>query len=958
MAKKDRFLKSKSIYSIKKRHALTNDAVIYENDHITIIPNDGIYDEGETLFSESNFKYKVRTEKNEKRKHSRRGFITTEGQSDYWTLKDISATTKSEESQIITKPNYGSLRDFAYYGSAVELIRATVNDIIQRFPGGITKYEDASLAPKVKIGDKEYTLLSNEFEIDCWTGGGAIASGDVKNPMRVLAASYMNYEDDGTPLTEPPTFSPSTSICPNSIIGNVSINGKPFPVYMDAEGKKYLLEGDKTIKLKPKQEIIDAFWNSLDDFERVLLNRDTTPVYKATFETPYSDETGYYYSNKSYIWPTVNNDGFTPDISTGKFQNYLSSLISLASFHDEYDTDNIWRMMTHESIKNLNWTFVSHNGDESEDLSDIDTTGIGAMIRIYGRQFDDIKRYADNIKSMNSISYDQKNNMPDYFLSDTIENDGWEAQHCAPFENVKLSAITATHSYSGINIQFVTYTSGKTASYVNSEFQRRLALNSDYIQSLKGTRRGIEAILGMFGYENQDWPDNPSGVGTYKISEYVAVLSSGLPYTEAYTIRTMGGDYVNVDEETNFMRGYPVAVIKPAKTSSGTTTQNEGENNSTEESEESTYYLVPWFSKTQPYDYPFYFQTKGGWGKRAKKTINLSGLGLTDKTELISGDTFVIYGETQPYMKYAGTIDDMLLLDFNSLREGTCCYVTDITNIAEVYKTENKDEKISDPSNYFILKNKVLAGYCGFVDNDLYKCYGWQNVPSTDIKNLVNDGRIVAYLESLEAEFKGNNPHIGFGEYDDGQEYLHHFENLFEGSFKDGKFDYLENSGDEIGGLGMSGSKLYETVSGYGFDFADKECIDNIKCHFYIDTLEASSQTKTVVEEQDSKVLGEGESDSGSVEEYKKIPLSALSDVSQIDWGYPVSLSEFNPEGTEAVDNLLDESQANGVVNIKKLKITFTTGGNTDYEKYLQNVVFKYLEPMIPSTAILEYDFS
>lgn len=944
MAKKDRFLKSKSIYSIKKRHALTNDAVIYENDHITIIPNDGIYDEGETLFSESNFKYKVRTEKNEKRRHSRRGFITTEGQSDYWTLKDISATTKSEESQIITKPNYGSLRDFAYYGSAVELIRATVNDIIQRFPGRITNYTDDKLAPKVNINGTDRVLLSNEFEIDCWTGGGTIASGDVKNPMRVLAASYMNYMDGDTELTEPPKFSPSTSICPNSIIGNVSINNKTFDLYMDAEGKKYLLDGPD-IDLKPKQEIIDAFWNSLDDFERVLLNRDSTPVYKAVFETPYSDETGYYYSNKSYIWPTVNNDGFTPDISTGKFQSYLSSLISLASFHDEYDTDNIWRMMTHESIKNLNWTFVSHNGDESEDLSDIDTTGIGAMIRIYGRQFDDIKRYADNIKSMNSISYDQKNNMPDYFLSDTIENDGWEAQHCAPFENVKLDTIS--------NESATTYTSGKTASYVNSEFQRRLALNSDYIQSLKGTRRGIEAILGMFGYENQEWSGSPTGVGTYKISEYVAVLSSGLSYTEAYTIRTMGGDYVNVDEETNFMKGYPVAVIKPVEISSDTATQDE--DNDAEKSDESKYYLVPWFSKTQPYDYPFYFQTKGGWGKRAKKTINLSGLGLTDKTELTSEDTFVIYGETQPYMKYAGTIDDMLLLDFNSLREGTCCYVADISNIAEVYKTENSGETISDASNYFILKNKVLAGYCGFVDNDLYKCYGWQNVPLTDIQNLANDGRIVAYLESLEAEFKGNNPHIGFGEYDDGQEYLYHFEHLFEGSFKDGKFDYLEKSDDDIGGLGMTGSELYEKLSegDYGFKFANKECIDNIKCHFYIDTFEAKSQSNT-----SGQVLEAGENVSESNEEYEKIPLSALSGETITDWGYPDSFSSFNPESATAIDGILDESQANGVVNIKKLKITFTTDGNTEYEKYLQNVVFKYLEPMIPSTAILEYDFS
>ena len=45
MAKKDNLIKSKSIYTIKKNHFLTNDATIYENDHITIISNDGIYGE-------------------------------------------------------------------------------------------------------------------------------------------------------------------------------------------------------------------------------------------------------------------------------------------------------------------------------------------------------------------------------------------------------------------------------------------------------------------------------------------------------------------------------------------------------------------------------------------------------------------------------------------------------------------------------------------------------------------------------------------------------------------------------------------------------------------------------------------------------------------------------------------------------------------------------------------------
>lgn len=914
MAKKDRLIKSKSIYTIKKQHALTNDATIYENDHITIIPNDGIYDDEMALFSESNFKYRIRTEKNEKKRHVRGEYLKPDGkEDDFWTLGDLSGTTESEESKIVLKPNYTSLKDFAYYGSAVELIKATVNDIIQRFPGGITNYPDKNIAPKVKIGDDEYTLLSNEFEIDCWTGGETIASANVKNPMRVLAASYMNYVDgDGNVLTAPPVFE-AVSDCLNSIIGYTTFAGKKFPVYMDAEGKKYLLENleedskdeqgsqnevepKSKINIRPKQEIIDAFWDSLDDFERVLLSRDTTPIYKATFETPYSDETGYYYKNKSYIWPTI--DGFTPDISTGNFQGYLASLVNLATFHDEYDSDNIWRMMTHESIKNLNWTFTSEKDGMDADMSDIDSEGIGAMIRIYGRQFDDIKRYADNIKMSNSISYDEKNNMPDYFLSDTVENDGWEAQNTTPFVG------ELTDSLSG-------YTSGKTSAFVNSSFLRRLALSSDYIQSMKGTRRGIETLLGLFGYVATSAETKTRG--EFCIKEYVAIVSSVLPYTEAYTIRTMGGDYVNVDEETNFMRGYPVAVVEP------------------DPGNIASYYLVPWYDKKQAYDYPFYFQGNGGWGKRAEKILS-NGKRLTNK--LVD-----IYGETQPYMKYATTIEDMLSFDYTTLIEDTVCYVTDISTMDKDYIPSQSDKEKADFSHYFILKNKILAGYCGFVNNDLYNCYGWRNVFQSEIENLNGDGPKVAYLESLIADYKGNNPHVGYGQYDDGEEYLKQYQNLFNGMFKDGKFDYLEKSEEEIGGLKdetgelYTGEKLYKRLSsGYGFTL-EAEVEDNKKCNYYIDTTNTESRLKS------------------------------LGDTDDIEWSYPKGLSEFTPEKLGAnSDGILDESQANGLINVKKLVISFGVGDDSDGEqeamiKYLQTVVFKYLEQMIPSTAILEYRF-
>ena len=193
MVKKDKLIKSKSIYSIKNRHSKTNNGIIYENDHITIIPNDGIYDDEMTLFSESNFKFKVRTDKTNKKKHVRGSFVKPLSGNDVWTLNDLKDVEKSDESRIVLKPNYSSLKDFAYYGSAVELIKATVNSVVQNFPGGLQYYING---PAVYTNDNEkWYLVSNEFEIDCWSGGDVLSESNVKNPMRVIMASYKNYED-------------------------------------------------------------------------------------------------------------------------------------------------------------------------------------------------------------------------------------------------------------------------------------------------------------------------------------------------------------------------------------------------------------------------------------------------------------------------------------------------------------------------------------------------------------------------------------------------------------------------------------------------------------------------------------------------------------------------------------------------------------------------------------------
>lgn len=877
MAKKNKLTKSKSLYTIKNRHSLTNNGVIYENDHFTIIPNDGLFDdnEGSIIFSESNFKYKISLENNGKKRHVRRGFVKNDDDSIIWTLDKLSANTStSKESKIVLKPNYSSLKDFAYYGSAVELVKATVQDIIRRFPGGITNYKDKNTAPKIVIDDKEYTLLSNEVEIDCWTGGGTIAPQNVKNPMRVLACSYMNYEDNGEALTSPPTFKPIAT-CLNSIIGEVTINNKTFPLYMDANGKKFLLDNGNSINIKPKKAIIDEFWDSLDDFERVLLNRDSTPIYKAVFETPYSNEKGYYYTNKSYIWPTIDEEGFFLDLTTLNFQGYLASLLSLAEYHDEYDSDNIWRMMTHESIKNLDWTHKSYNDLEGDELDDFDTKGFGAMLRVYGRQFDDIKRYADNIKSMSNISYDEKNNMPDYFLSDVVDRDGWNTQNVHP-----------------CNV---------TEEDINSVFLRRLALSSNYIQSLKGTVRGIEAILGMFGYTRTNNDDTT--IGTFTINEPIHVFS-GLPYYNTYRLRNYYNSVYEHPNVVHLMEGFPVALIP--------CTMEDGDKG----------YLVPWHIENKS---DFYFQSYGGWGKIDEKKINLPNT-LTTATTLTSEDDISIYGETLPYMRYANTIDEMLMISNEDLYENIICYVADITNIKDVYVVRDGDVA-DDFSHYFSLKNLTLSTRCGFISNTTYNCYGWKNITNNEIMECNTlDGKRVVYLESLISEFKGNNPHVGYGHYDDGEAYIKRFTNIFGHLFEEGVFDYVEGEDKED----------YETLSkGYGFEKINT--LENSKkCAYFHD----------YTEEGDRKERG--------------LPLLiSVGGEDNIDnWNSKEVVSVKFPDTPDSVTGVADESQANSIMNVKNIIITFNIGNNEFFKKYLQTVVFKYLEEMIPSTAILEYRFT
>lgn len=913
MARRDQYIKSKTDYVLRKKHAVTSVGTIYENDYMTIIPDDGMFSDDIAMFSDSNFKFRVRTDRNLKKRHFGGNWIRPNEDDEVWTGENCSAITQTSETKIELKPDYTSIKNFAYYGSAQKLIEATMRDVVSRYPGGICYLGNLALSgDTIVIDGSKYTRVSNEVDIDIWTKG--VSYDSVEMPMKYLSASYDKYVygQDGIPVTsiEIENF----EVCPNSIIAKTIIHGTgntktTLYTYLKDTGEHVVvvkgLGGDRGIPIiRVNEKLFEEMYDALDDFEKMLLNRRSNPMFKARLETPYLSDDGYYYKLEDYIWPSISDSQkrfYTPDMSSTRFAAYVARLQQVAMIHDELDSDNLWRMMTHDSLKNLDWTFKVNAEGDTDDLTNFDSSRLEAAIHLYGRQFDDLKRYADNVKAVNAVTYDEKNNLPDYFLTDSAENDGWEAYHVGPSED---DDVVTNVLFSGTSL------SGYSSSDANVSFMRRLAINSNYIQSLKGTKRGLEVILSLFGMQS-----GATGAGSYSIKEHVAIAKQFPSLGDMLVCLSYWDDYYFDD---NRVKGWPVVPVITGETEEG--------------------YLIPWYDKKEDYRAKeFYFQCKGGWESTTEKKIDLP---ITSIDSISPMGDIGIYGETFQYMKYAEDLNELTGLTTTKLKENAICYVNNISTLANEGYNASPDDAEEYPdmpfSHYFILKTLDLSPHVGFVDNEYYHCYGWRNVFECEFNGesaLTEDGLRVLYAESTKTVENGNNPHAGYGSYDSGMTYLEYYKHLFKHELENNEFSALNEEDD---------AEMLDRIKEFGFSGCNI-VEDSEKCHVFFNTNDPHVRSLIGL---DAPLLGSSE----------LIQTSNEKDNDVID-AASVYDEYFIPEQESSITQKYDECAAFSVINVKNIEVVFSTGGNDYLKEYIENVVIKYLEQMMPSTAIFSYSF-
>ena len=453
------FIKSHSNYVLKSKHQNVNDGTIYERD-ITTIGGVNQFSKGMTpIYRSNNFIISVRNDTGSTNVYNNSKWEKSTSASTIWTLENVSGMTSnnddSNDVKIVLKQDYYDFCDFAYYGSLSELFRASVTDILDRFPGELyctsnniyyTTYEtinQETIEDSVILGGENLYNLDNPFGIDIYS---LSKHGEDANPLKFFAdEGYKNYQiiyknEEPRDIKSCESIDFSDNTCKGNRICRVVLTDDhnksiDISVYIGDDDKIFymcdkLLEG---MHIRPKEEFISEFYNKCDNFQKLIMNRKSTPLYKAVFSVLKENEYGFYRDFETFVFPTTFG-GYNIIANDYGFSDYTKRLADIGEFYDNRVSDNIYRSMTHEAIKNFDWTYTKEytQGDEEEYV--FGGQKIQKALRVIGREFDEIKSYIDNIKNIRKLSYDERSNMPDYFLKYSLDSDGWDIKLPYPYE--------------------------------------------------------------------------------------------------------------------------------------------------------------------------------------------------------------------------------------------------------------------------------------------------------------------------------------------------------------------------------------------------------------------------------------------------------------------------------------------------------------------------------------------
>ena len=411
-----------------------------------------------------------------------------------FTLENMDLENMEEAKKIWARnfgvyPNYdvSVVTNFSYYGSLQKRLSASITRIINFFPAALevdrifTDYTTASTVTNVSYDavedettfDIDVTRIKNPFDIDYSVNADRNMSlrPMETSPYRNLTRMFLRYSlfiSTGETEYKVQDFEPSTSLSAGTL--TVTVQGKPFGSASSSS---------ENIILRPNKFYTEEiFQDSFDEVEKFLLNRLVRPKYTALFRVPREDDNGNYYTSVENItWPILGL--WNLDISTVGYDNYLEKINEISLVMDRYKTNLISRFLV---------TGAFHDFDTGDQKMD-------KVLQIYGRSFDETKKFIDGLAYINNVNYNPKNDIPSVLLKNLAQTLGFDTNISPITEEDFLTSVFGTKNSSIYPGQ----TRDKTPQELDYEYYRKLIINSGYLYKSKGTRAGIEYIMRMIG---------------------------------------------------------------------------------------------------------------------------------------------------------------------------------------------------------------------------------------------------------------------------------------------------------------------------------------------------------------------------------------------------------------------------------------------------------------------------
>ena len=469
--------------------------------------------------------------------------------SDFVTLDGLNLSVSQSETllnnnaTVFLNIDKSKLSYYAQFGSLTEFIRVGLENIIINWPASIYMQPIKSLPDGEQLIGNTYenyyydkltnissfriptNFIKNPYNINYLTNGNINGTFNETNTLRNMVTDFASYAMLINSVEyDVVGFTGSTSTTNDYIYFEIKNN--PFTATSNTI----------SYHIKPKAIICDNFFNSLDEFEYYLLNRQTYPVYTSTFKYPLRSDLGVLlYTETTLTWPT--SDGYNLDYNTSAYDDYATLLLNLASDSDLTNSNLMTRFLVSESITGFD-TLPYYLADEDQDTSG---GKINKLLNIYGVSYDNFNRYIEGLSFANTVSYDKMDNTPDVYLKNIARVMGWELIDSVISNDLLTDYIqTSQSTYSGQSV-------GLTPVEADTELWRRIILNTPWIWKSKGTRSGVEFLLRFIG--------TPNGLVTF--NEYVYKVDGPIDVDLFITVLELNGlepDIINypIDNE-----GYP-----------------------------------------------------------------------------------------------------------------------------------------------------------------------------------------------------------------------------------------------------------------------------------------------------------------------------------------------------------------------------------------------------------------